>query len=377
MDLGGAQQAVLALLQGLEPAAFEQIIITGQGGLLFEELAKLPGVRHYVVPHLNRHIGPRSVWADLKALWQIRGILRAERPLIAHTHTPKAGIIGRWAAHLAGVPIVLHTYHGFGFGDSHASWRRWLYVSIERSTARITSRLVAVSEQNRSKAEAMGMFKQGRCDVIRSGISFPQFQLQTFDKVQKKMELGLSPTDRIVGIVASFTPAKGLQYFLDAAAQIRASSPGVRFLMVGDGELRPQLESRMRQLQMGQALQMLGWRRDVPELLRIFDVLMLTSLWEGVPRVLVEAALAGVPVVASNVDGVAEVVQDGRTGILVPPGDAHAAAQAVIELLSDETRRKSMGSVGQSTVTEFSVERMLDAHLKLYRQLAGPQPLSG
>lgn len=371
MDLGGAQQAVLALLQKLDPSVFEQIIITGEGGLLLPELAKLAGVRHYLVPHLNRHIGPRSLCADLKALRQIRGILKAESPRIAHTHTPKAGIVGRWAAHLARVPLILHTYHGFGFGDSHAPWRRWLYASIERRTARITSRFVAVSVQNRTKGEELRILAQGRCRLIRSGIPFSQFQLEAFDKAQKKMELGLSQTDMVVGIVASFTPAKGLQHFLDAAARILASRPGVRFLMVGDGDLRPQLESQVSQLHLEQAVSMLGWRRDVPELLRVFDVLLLTSLWEGVPRVLVEAALAGVPVVASNVDGVCEVVQDGCNGLLVPAGNSGAAAEAVIGLLQDESRRQAMGKAGQSLVAEFSVERMLDEHHRLYLELAG------
>jgi glycosyltransferase involved in cell wall biosynthesis len=370
MDLGGAQQAVLSLLQGLDSKTFEQIVITGQGGLLLPELNSLRGVKHYLVPELNRAVGPRNFWSDAQAVLKIRDILREERPLIAHTHTPKAGIVGRWAAWLANVPVILHTYHGFGFGDSHAAWRRQRYVSLERWTARITTRFVTVSEHNRTKGEQLGIFDKGRSEVIRSGIQFSKFQLQAFDKRQKKLELGLAPTDMVVGIVASLTPAKGLFHFLDAAAIIVAGGSNIRFLMVGDGELRPQIEAQIAQLRIARAVRVLGWRRDIPELMQIFDVLVLTSLWEGVPRVLVEAAVAGVPVVASNVDGVSEVVKDGENGILVGPGDAESTARATLELLRDEQRRSAMRRAGLSIVGDFSVEKMLENHYKMYQHLA-------
>jgi glycosyltransferase involved in cell wall biosynthesis len=190
------------------------------------------------------------------------------------------------------------------------------------------------------------------------------------DKSKKKIELGLKPSDKIVGVVASFTPAKALHLFLEAAAKIAREYPGVSFVMVGDGSLRPQLEAQAERLGIGSALRMLGWRRDVPELMRAFDVFLLTSLWEGLPRSLVEAFVSGVPVVASHVDGIGEVVQDGRNGFLVPPKDTEAMAAAVIRLLKDEPLRQVMGQQALNSVDDFSVEKMLKDYSNLYENIS-------
>jgi hypothetical protein len=149
MDLGGAQQAVLYLGERLDPARFEQIFITGPGGLLLPELEKIRSIKHYQVPELLRHIGLGGLWSDLQAARKIQRIIQYEKPDLVHTHTPKAGIIGRWAAWAARIPVILHTFHGFGFSDSHGTLKKQLYVMIERLTAKITTRFVAVSDQNR------------------------------------------------------------------------------------------------------------------------------------------------------------------------------------------------------------------------------------
>jgi glycosyltransferase involved in cell wall biosynthesis len=190
-------------------------------------------------------------------------------------------------------------------------------------------------------------------------------------KAQKKMELSLPLSDMIVGNVASFTPSKGLHYFLQAACKIRNKLPGVRFVIAGDGSLRPQLERLIIQFQLQDAVMLLGWRRDVPDLLKTFDVFLLTSLWEGLPRVLVEAALSGVPIVASNVDGVPEVAQDGENGFLVTPGDTDAMADRVVDLLRDQTLRRTMGQCGRALAESFSVEKMLHDYTVLYLDLVG------
>ncbi len=380
MDLGGAQKAVLHLSKGLDPALFEQIVITGEGGLLLPELAAIQHIRHFVVSELNRQIGFQSSWTDFKAILKIRKILRSERPQIAHTHTPKAGIVGRWAARLSGVPRIIHTYHGFGFSESHPSWQKRIYIGIERITALITTRFVVVSDRNRLKGQAYGIFPQPQCELIRSGVDFSPFRNQKLDKTQKKMELGLSPSDMIVGIVASFTPPKGLIYFLDTAKKVLDQLPCTLFLMVGDGELRPQLENRIRELGIEGKVKLLGWRRDIPELLQVFDVFLLTSLWEGLPRVLVETMLTGTPVVASNVDGIAEVVQHGKNGFLVAPTDTDAMARWVIHLLRDEELRQRLGKAGQAMAAEFSADRMVEDYARLYTDLMRPSfeaPLAG
>ncbi|MCI0621963.1 MAG: glycosyltransferase family 4 protein [Acidobacteria bacterium] len=369
MDLGGAQRAVLQLSSGLDPQRFEQIVITGEGGLLLPELAGLASIRHRIVPEMTRHVGFGAVWNDLRAGRRVCQILRSFQPHIVHTHTPKAGIVGRWAARAAGVSGIVHTYHGFGFSPHHPQWQKALYVGMEKLTATITTQFVAVSDRNRVLGQEYGLFRQGECALIRSGIDFAWFRRRSVDKTQKRMELGVKPSDKIVGVVASFTPAKGLHLFLEAALKVLREVPGVCFVMVGDGALRPQLEKQARALGLNSAIKMLGWRRDVPELLQTFDVFLLTSLWEGLPRSLVEASLSGVPSVASNVDGIAEIVKEGKNGYLVPPGDTEAMARNVVRLLQDEPLRRRMGEYGNTEVEEFSSEKMLKDYSELYENI--------
>lgn len=370
MDLGGAQRAVLHLSRSLDPGRFEQTVITGDGGLLLAELSAIPSIRHYVVPDLTRPIGLRAAWNDIQSARKICEILRSFKPDVVHTHTPKAGIVGRWAAKLAGVPRVVHTYHGFGFSPRHPAWQRAFYVGVERATARITSQFVVVSEPNRVLGQSYGIFRREQCVLIRSGVEFSDYRAANVAKPQKKIELGFNPTDKVVGVVASFTPAKALHLFLEAAAQIGKAVPAVRFVMAGDGCLRPQLEALAEKLGIASRVRMLGWRRDVPELLGAFDVFLLTSLWEGLPRSLVEAFLSGVPVVASHVDGVGELVEDGKNGFLAPPGDVDSLASSVVRLLTNESLRQAMANQARASVGEFSAEKMVKDYSDLYEQVS-------
>jgi glycosyltransferase involved in cell wall biosynthesis len=372
MDLGGAQQAVLYLSRHLNQETFEQIVITGEGGLLSSELSSLSCIKHYEIPDLTRRVGLLGALADIRAIIKIRNILTREKPQITHTHTPKAGILGRWAAWLAGIPRIVHTYHGLGFSDFHPFWKKWLFIWLERMTAKITTLFVVVSERNRVKAERYGIFSKGKCDLIRSGVDLQDFGRLASDKFQKRLALDLAPADRIVGIVAGFKPPKALHYFVDVAKTVSDRIPGVKFLMVGDGELRPQLEAQIHELELESVVKMIGWRRDIPELLQVFDIFLLTSLWEGLPRVLVEAMLVGIPVVATDVDGIAEVVKNGENGYLVSPGDTDKMAEKVINLLRDECLRIRMGCKARSMVKEFSAQKMLEDYTRLYQNIMNP-----
>ena len=370
MDLGGAQNAVLFLSGGLDNAQFDQLLITGDGGLLLSEISNVPLLRHYIVPELSRSIGLFSVWMDLKAILKIRTIIKWEKPFIVHTHTPKAGIIGRWAGWLAGVPVIIHTYHGFGFGDSVVWWKKLLYICLERITAHLTTGFVVVSEKNLRKGESYGLFRRQDCSLIRSGVETSSFSRVPPVTSSKKVELNFETTDRIVGTVASLKPPKALHLLIRVAKMVSSQVTGVKFLIVGDGELRPQLESQIRELQLESVVRLIGWRQDVPDLLRVFDLFVLTSLWEGLPRVLVEASLTGVPVVAFDVDGVSEVIVQGRNGFLVAPGDLDAMAKRIVELLNNEALRSSLGQGSCFPPDEFSVERMLKKHTLLYLRFA-------
>jgi glycosyltransferase involved in cell wall biosynthesis len=371
MDLGGAQQAVLYLANHLSRDLFEQVFIAGEGGLLSPDLLSVPSTRHHTVSELNRHVGARGLTTDLRAIAKIRNILQRERPDIVHTHTPKAGILGRWASWLAGIPRIAHTFHGFGFSESHPTVEKRLYVWAERITGMITTQFVVVSEKNRLKGQNYGFFRQHSCELIRSGIDLSTFTTGSLDKPQKKIELGLCPSDKIVGIVAGFKPPKGLNHFLEVARRVVNRRPEIKFLMIGDGELRPQLEAEVNRLQLDSAVRMLGWRRDIPDLLQLLDVFVLTSHWEGLPRVLLEAMAAGVPIVATDVDGIGEVVQTEENGYLVGPGDTTKMAERVLELLGNEELCFRMGQKSQSMVKPFSAQKMVEDYTHLYFGMMG------
>jgi len=369
MDLGGAQQAVLYLARHLNRDFFEQVFITGEGGLLSSDLSSVPSIKHYIVRELNRHVGAKGLTTDIRAIAKICTILRNEKPDITHTHTPKAGILGRWASWLAGIPRIAHTFHGLGFCDSHPAVKKRLYIWTERVTGIITTQFVAVSERNRLRGEGYDFFHRQNCELIRSGVDFSLFKTGLLDKSQKKIELGLCPSDKIVGIVAGFKPPKGLHHFLDVARKVMDQRPETKFLMVGDGELRCALESQVHRLQLDSVVRMVGWRRDIPELLQIFDVFLLTSLWEGLPRVLLEAMILGVPIVATNVDGIGEVVQADENGYLASPGDTTEMARRVLQLLANEELRVRMGRTSQRIVEPFSAQKMVEDYTRLYLRM--------
>jgi glycosyltransferase involved in cell wall biosynthesis len=276
--------------------------------------------------------------------------------------------VGRWAARLARVPLIVHTFHGFGFSERHSWLARNLYLAIERLNRRISDELVVVASQHLEQGRQWGILSEGKGRLIRSGVDFSALKGRV-SLDEKKVELGIGKSDRIVGVVASMTPAKSLDLFVRAARTIKDRCPEARFLMVGEGVLRPALESQIRSAGLGDAFLLLGWRRDVPEIIPLFDVALLTSRWEGVPKFLIEASALGVPTVAFNIDGVSEVIREGANGFLVNPENVTELARKALLILEDHALRERMGAAGRFLVEEFSAKRMVQLHETLYEEL--------
>jgi glycosyltransferase involved in cell wall biosynthesis len=369
LDLGGAQQSVLHLCRYLDPALFEQVLITGEGGLLIDEPGKIPNLKHYVLPELTRSIGVSAVWKDFSTIWRLRNILRSESPFIVHTHTPKAGTLGRWAGFLEGIPRIVHTFHGFGFGESHSYLARNFYILIERFNAALSSQLIVVAQSHLDRARQWKLFSPARGKLIREGIDFSHWPDSSFDRIKKKIELGFQVSDRIVGVVASMTPAKALHLFIEAAALITHQNPQARFLIVGDGDLRSQLERQIRDAGLEAKFVLTGWRQDVPEILPVMDVFLLSSLWEGLPFALIEAAHSNLPAVAFQTDGIPEIIEDGTNGFLAPRGNVAALAEKTLQLLEDDILRQQMGKRGAALANLFDLQNMVKEHQQLYLNL--------
>jgi glycosyltransferase involved in cell wall biosynthesis len=366
LELGGAQQNTLYTVSHLDPEKFRPILITGEPGLLDDEARRLAGVEFHQIPSLVRTIRPLS---DLRALLALARLLRRIKPAIVHTHSSKAGILGRAAAWLAGVPIVIHSIHGFGFTRYQPVPVRRMLMGLECLAAKGTTRFFAVSDANRQLGVAIGLFPESRCAVIRSGVDVAAIRRLEVDTTAKKRELGLEPGRPVVGMVAPMKPQKAPLDFVRVAAKVAGKKPETQFLFVGDGELRDAMESEIARLGLTKSFRLAGWRRDVPALMRCLDVFVLTSLWEGLPRVYLEALASGVPVVGTRVDGAAEVVRDGVNGYLLAPGDVNGMAERVLALLANPTLAADMGRRGESLPTEFDIRDMVRRQEQEYERL--------
>ncbi len=371
LELGGAQQNTVFTVSHLDASRFRAVLITGEPGLLDQDAKALPGVDFYQVPTMVRPLRP---WRDLRALVCLTMLLRTLKPAIVHTHSSKAGVLGRLAAWFAGVPIIIHTVHGFGFTRYQHPLLRHLLLSVERIVARLTTRFFAVSEANRRQGVAAGLFPADRCTVIRSGVDLAAFRQTRVDAPQKKRELGLEPTRPVVGMIAPFKPQKAPVDFVRMADLVHRSRPDVQFLLVGDGELRGAVEAECAERGLVTVLRLAGWRRDIPGILRCLEVLVLTSLWEGLPRVYLEALASGVPVVGTRVDGAAEVVRDGVTGFLTEPGDVRALAERVLHVLAHPEEARRMGRNGQALPLEFDIHEMVRQQEREYDTLLATVP---
>lgn len=366
LELGGAQQVALFTVSHLDPARFRPILIAGEPGYLDQEARALSPVAFYQVPSLVRPISP---FMDIRALISLARLLARLRPTIVHTHSSKAGIVGRWAARVAKVPIIVHSVHGFGFTPDQHPLKRRLLVGLERQTGRFTNRFFVVSEANRRLGIRLGIFSEGQSAVLRPGIDTQLFRWVHSDSCAIRRDLGLDPRRPVVGMVAPLKPQKAPLDFVRLAARVTRERPDAQFVLVGDGELRGVVERERARLGLTEGLRLLGWRRDIPEIMRCLDVFVLTSRWEGLPRVYLEARTSGVPVVGTRVDGAPEVIDDGVNGYLCEPGDVDSMSQRLLSLLNHPDKARQMGRNGQSLPPEFDIWNMIRQQEQEYEQL--------
>jgi glycosyltransferase involved in cell wall biosynthesis len=373
--LGGAQENTLytAIGQHRDPR-FDVTLVcgideAGEGNMFAE--ANRAGVKTVVFPSLLREIRPLI---DLKALFDLYRFLRKGDYSVVHTHSSKAGILGRLAARVARVPVVVHTIHGMAFHDFQSAWKNRLYIALERLCAPLSSRIVSVSERLSTTAMARGIGRPEQHMKIFSGIDLGLFRFvgDRLSVAQAKERIGIPPTAPVVGKIARLFPLKGHEQFLAAATEIARKIPEAYFLLVGDGPLRDQLRADANRLGFGDRLVMVGRvpPESVPDFIQAMDVVVHTSLREGIARVLPQAGAVGKPVVTFDLDGAPEVIRDGISGYRVPAVDTQAIASRSVELLGDPDRRCAFGEAGREFALEhFSVERMVERISAMYLEL--------
>jgi glycosyltransferase involved in cell wall biosynthesis len=367
--VGGAQEGTVYACAFVSKDEFRSLLVTGlQTGVEGDlgKLARKLGVSIVGVDSLVREIAPIR---DLRALCDLRSVLREHRPDIVHTHSSKAGVLGRLAARREGVPIVVHTVHGWGFHGHMPALSRAVFVRLERRAAVWSDRLITVSDLDRDKglAARIGTTKQYRTIPNLNDLR------RYFDAARRgaaaRARLELPASAFVVGTVGRLAHQKDPTTWVRTAARVAADVPDARFVMVGDGDLRAHTQRLAAKLGIGDRLVLTGLRDDVPDILPAFDVFLLTSRWEGLPLVIPQAMASGVPVVVSAADGNRAIVRDGENGLVAPPEAADSFAASVVRL-RDAKLASRLVAAGRETAHEFSLERTIPSLENLYRECA-------
>ena len=362
LDHGGATDNTLLTVAGLDRSRYQVDLAAGPGDL--EAKARAAADRLFLLPGLARTLGRPADLRAAVALWRL-----AAGYDVVHTHTAKAGVLGRFAARARKVPAVVHTIHAFPVYPGMTWPVRRALLAVERRAARCAARIIAVCDANAREALALGIATPEQLAVVVSGV--PTAALVAGDRGRGRAVLGLPDGAPVVGTVTRFMEQKAPLDFVAAARRIVAADPAAHVLMVGDGPLRAEVE---RAAAGEPRIHLLGFRDDVPDLLAASDVLAFSSRWEGLGRALTEAVLAAKPVVATAVNGVPDLVVDGATGHLVPPGRPDLMAERTLAVLGLPDRGASLGAAGAARIAgRFDVSGMVAGIEALYREaLAGP-----
>jgi glycosyltransferase involved in cell wall biosynthesis len=370
--VGGAQENTIASVLGLRRKTGLDVQLlsgpaTGPEGSLVAAFDGHPGVLT-IVPQLVRPIHP---WNDLLALRRLTQLFRLSRPDIVHTHSGKAGLLGRLAAGRAKVPLIIHTIHGPSFGPFRTAPANSVLRAAERFASKSTHHFVVVAEAMKQQYLAAGIGRPDQYTKIFSGFALEPFLASSNDQA-RRATLGLSPDDIVIGKIARLFELKGHDDLFAIAPELVRSCPRIKFLLVGDGPWRTRFEGRARALGLQKYFVFAGLVQpaEVPPLVGIMDVLVHLSLREGLPRALPQALAAARPVVAYDCDGAKEVCIENETGFLLRPGDLPGLRQRLAQLAGDPSLRRRLGQQGQRFVQErFSAQRMVDDLHALYLRL--------
>ncbi|MGB2763544.1 MAG: glycosyltransferase family 4 protein [Candidatus Aminicenantaceae bacterium] len=325
------------------------------------------GIEFILCPPLVRRT---NIIKDLKTFLDIWRIIKKKSPEIVHTHSSKAGLLGRLAAKLARIPIVVHTPHGHVFFGYFGPLKTKIFIILERLVSRITDRIIALTNKEKEDYIKFRIANEDKFDVIYSGIELDKFKELSEDKKQNLVkELGIPEKSLIIGTVGRLVPVKGHEFLIKAAKYIISKYPEAFFVFTGDGPLEQNLERQAFKLGIKDNIIFLGWRDDVAKIISIYDIFALPSLNEGMGRVLAEAMALGKPIVASNVGGIPDLVTHGKNGFLVPTRNSEKLAKYIQILIEDKEQREKMGQVGKETVKNFSKEKMVEKIANLYEEL--------
>jgi glycosyltransferase involved in cell wall biosynthesis len=374
LDRGGSAENTLLTVSQANMDRYEVSLVTGpteDERSSTEILARARGVHMAAAPHLVRNVSP---FADLRAVWELWRLMRQGRFHIVHTHTSKAGLLGRLAARLAGVPIVIHTPHGHVFYGYFGPVVTRLFVWLERWAAGFSQRVISLTEKGAQDHVDFAIAAREKFAVIHSGINFPSFDPDGPSPQAVRAELGIPAEGMVFGTLGRLTAIKGQEDLIEAFAVVRERVDNAWLLLVGDGEEREALIAQAARLGVMDRMVLAGWRQDVYAVLAAMDIFALPSLNEGMGKALVEAMYARLPCVATRVGGVAELLADD-VGLLVDASSPRELGAALSQLAGDAERRQQMGEAGRRRAADYSVEKMVAKIEALYEEVLAEKGL--
>jgi glycosyltransferase involved in cell wall biosynthesis len=362
LELGGAQLNTVYTAEHLDPLRFDVYLLCGPGGMLKSRLAR--DDRLFIVPALGREI---RIGRDVRALVQLTRLFKRIGPQIVHTHSTKAGILGRLAARLAGIRVVVHSVHGFSFSPSQSFCRRNFYLLAEKFCRRLTSHFIFVANGDIELARRKKLVGTN-FSLIRSGFALERFTGQG-DPALLKKKYDLPAGHFVCGAIAPFKPQKGLLHLVAIADLVVRQRPEIIFFIAGDGAQRPEMEKEMQRRDIRQNFRLPGFIQDVENAIDCFDIGVSTSLWEGLPQSLVQLRLKKKAVLASDIPGNREVIHDGENGLLLPVADHERFAAAILRLAADGELRSRLGNFAGEDFSEWSAALMVARQEELYQRL--------
>ncbi|HEB34896.1 MAG TPA: glycosyltransferase family 1 protein [Candidatus Aminicenantes bacterium] len=378
-DKGGSAQNTYLSLLGLRKKNYQLSLVSGlslESEMKYEEIKakekdiqilKSEGIEFIQCSSLLRRI---NIIKDLKAFFDIWRIIKKYNPLIVHTHSSKAGLMGRLAAKLAGTPIIVHTPHGHVFFGYFGPFKTKLFIIFEKLASRITDKVVALTNREKEDHILFKIAEEDKFSVIYSGIELNALkESSSGEKQNLKKELGIPENSLIVGTAGRLVPVKGPEFLVKASKYIISKYPDTYFMFTGDGTLEHDLKRKALEMGISDNIIFLGWRDDLAKIISIYDIFVLPSLNEGMGRVLVEAMALGKSIVASNIGGIPDLVIHGKNGFLVPPKNPKELAKYIQILLEDEKKREKMGLAGKEMSLNFSAENMVEKIAELYEEL--------
>ena len=362
LQLGGAQQNTLYTTANTDKKKFHSLIAAGKGGILDARAADLEIIH---ISSLRRKINPIK---DALALYQLYLTIKSQKPDIVHTHSSKAGILGRLAAGFCKVPTIIHTFHGFGFNDRQNFIKKRIFVFLERICAKLTDILIFVSKSNMETAKDLKIGDLTRYKLIRSGIALDKYPAK-INISDKKEKLKLPLNGKIIVRIGNLKPQKNPEDFIKLAKKTISKRTDTYFVFVGGGKKLEKIKETLARENLCEYCRFIGWRKDAAEILKIADIFILTSLWEGLPRSLVEALKSGLPCLCYNTDGVSDILKSEKNGYLIKQGDIENMYNKLMLLLEDDNLRRNMAIEAEKTELEdFDINHMVKQLETLYSE---------